>query len=48
MNGYPEIKVAWETQWNMPGMESYSFNAMMNGILHPSGKQSDWATAAIR
>jgi len=41
MNGYPEIKVAWETQWNMPGMESYSFNAMMNGILHPSGKQSD-------
>lgn len=35
--GYPEIRVVWES-WNMPGMQSYSFNAMMNRLLNPSGQ----------
>jgi len=34
-DSFPDIRIAWEG-WNMPGMESYSFNAMMNGVLHAS------------
>jgi hypothetical protein len=31
----PEIKVAWGA-WDMPGLENYSFNTMMNEVLNRS------------
>ena len=34
-NSTPEIRLAWEA-WDMPGMEKYSFNTMMNVVLNGS------------
>ena len=31
-NQMPEIRVAWPA-WDMPGLESYTFNKMMNEVL---------------
>jgi hypothetical protein len=36
----PEIKNAW-AEWDMPGLESYSFTAMMNEVLDRSEQPSD-------
>jgi len=34
-NSLPDIRGAWES-WDMPGLENYSFNTMMNELLSRS------------